>query len=202
MERNKTGQLLKGHKMLYLKKGKEHHQYKHGLYSTPIYKKWEGMKRRCLNTRDKAYRYYGGRGIKICNKWLIFIGFNEDMGKSFVKGMSLERIDNNKGYCKKNCKWILLNEQQKNRRNVRLYKFGNKILCSVGWDRELGLRKGTVRARIIKYGWDIQKAITTPKIKYKGYSKSRGKYMVEVKRNGKKTFVGRFNTEDEAIKAR
>jgi len=145
------------------KTGKEHPNYKHGLYGTPLYKKWEAMKRRCLNKNEKCYPRYGGRGIKVCDEWLDFFAFYKDMGKSFIKGMSLERIDNNGNYCKENCKWIPLAEQAKNKRSVILYEFRGKKMCIADWAKEIGLKRGTLRARIKRYGWSIEHSLTIKK---------------------------------------
>ena len=87
----------------------------HGLSHTNTYKIWSGMVQRVTNPNNKRYSDYGGRGITVCEKWLDFEGFYEDMGER-PKGKTLDRIDNNLSYCKGNCKWSTLSEQQSNRR--------------------------------------------------------------------------------------
>lgn len=97
----------------------------HGMKKDPIYYRWERMKSRCLNANSSNFKWYGKRGIKISKPWLIFNNFKKDMHTSFVdhvkeyglKNTTLERIDPNKGYSKKNCKWATWSEQGKNRRN-------------------------------------------------------------------------------------
>lgn len=147
---------------MYNKTGKDHFNYKHGLYGTPIYKKWEAMKRRCLNKNEKSYSNYGGRGITICDKWLGFRGFYEDMGKSFIAGMSLERIDNNGNYYKENCKWIPMSEQAGNKRSVKLYEYGGRTMSIPEWSKVSGIKYFTLFARIKKYKWSLEEALNTP----------------------------------------
>jgi len=89
---------------------------KHGQYGTPAYVSWQKMKDRCLNENHKYFKHYGGRGITIDPKWMQFEGFFEDMGKMPALGYSLDRIDNDLGYCKENCRWIPRRDQPKNRR--------------------------------------------------------------------------------------
>lgn len=89
---------------------------KHGMWGTGIYSSWHHMKQRCLNPNNNRYKCYGGEGKTVCDKWLEFEGFLEDMGPSHVEGLTIERIDNSKGYFKENCKWIPREEQPKNQR--------------------------------------------------------------------------------------
>lgn len=147
--------------MSYTKIGKEHFNYRHGMYGTLIYKKWMAMKRRCLNKNEKCYPRYGGRGITISKNWLDFIGFYKDMGASFVEGMSLERIDNNGNYCKENCKWIPLAEQARNKRSVTLYEYGGRKMSIPEWAKITGIKEDTLFARLKKYGWSVERALTT-----------------------------------------
>ena len=83
--------------------------YKHGMVDTPIYKIWGGMRSRCNNPKVKIYKYYGGRGIKVCSRWNDFKNFYKDMGDR-PPGLQLDRINNNGGYEPSNCKWVTSKE--------------------------------------------------------------------------------------------
>lgn len=83
----------------------------HRLYVT-----WHGMKQRCYNPNSTDYKYWGGKGIKVCDRWLTsFENFLEDMEPSFVEGLTLDRIDGNKDYSFENCKWSTAREQSLNK---------------------------------------------------------------------------------------
>jgi len=77
---------------------------------------WMNMKQRCLNSNSPVFKDYGGRGITICAKWFSYSGFAFDMGISFPP-YTLDRVNNNDGYYKKNCRWATLQEQMRNKRN-------------------------------------------------------------------------------------
>lgn len=98
---------------------------KHRMSNTPTYKSWHNMKQRCLNENHKAFKNYGKRGITVCERWMKFENFLEDMGERPSKEYSIERIDNNKGYNKSNCIWILDYKQNRNKKTTKLDK--NKI---------------------------------------------------------------------------
>lgn len=88
---------------------------KHGLKNHFMYRSWVGMRSRCNNPKDKDYKNYGGRGIKVCETWSSFENFINDVGER-PNGMSLDRIDNDGDYKPSNCKWSTPREQQLNRR--------------------------------------------------------------------------------------
>lgn len=94
------------------------HVKTHGHTGTKIYNVWRAMIARCNNPDDARYKYYGGRGITVCARWLKFENFLKDMGIP-PTGLSIERMDNERGYSKKNCKWATHTEQMRNRRNSR-----------------------------------------------------------------------------------
>jgi hypothetical protein len=86
----------------------------HGYWGTSTYVIWEGMKKRCSNPNTTHFEYYGGRGISVCDRWLKFENFLEDMGDR-PQGMELDRIDNDGNYEKSNCRWITHKENLGNR---------------------------------------------------------------------------------------
>jgi len=93
---------------------------KHGMSRLSIYNTWDRMIQRCTNQKHPNYKNYGGRGIKICNKWRIsFLSFYRDMG-DIPFGLQIERIDNDGDYTPENCKWATSTEQNRNKRNTVL----------------------------------------------------------------------------------
>lgn len=88
----------------------------HGMWRSRIYKVWETMKQRCGNPLNKKYGDYGARGITYDPSWEAFENFLKDMGESYKEQLSLDRVDNNKGYSKENCRWATRSVQQRNQR--------------------------------------------------------------------------------------
>ena len=86
------------------------------MYKTATYTSWQCMKERCYNKKNVAFKYYGGRGITVCDEWKdSFINFLADMGEA-PKGLTLDKIDNDKGYSKGNCRWATKSLQGYNQR--------------------------------------------------------------------------------------
>lgn len=96
----------------------------HGLRYLPEYQVWLRMKQRCTNPKDISYKNYGGRGIKICDRWMkSFRAFYEDMGARPV-GYSIDRVNNDRDYSPENCKWVSRSAQSINRRMMKSNKSG------------------------------------------------------------------------------
>lgn len=102
-----------------MKKGKESHLYKHGRWNHPLYKTWTNMIDRCENRKNKSWKNYGGKGIKVCDRWHDINAFIEDMGPK-QDGESIDRIDGDSGYFKKNCRWASPTQQSRNRKFCKL----------------------------------------------------------------------------------
>lgn len=134
---------------------------------TPEYRAWYHIKDRCLNPRNKMYAYYGGRGITVCDRWFKFNNFLEDIGRRPSKSHSIDRIDNNKGYYKENCRWATRGQQAFNRRSNRIITaFGSSKPLTV-WARETGLHYVCIQFRL-KRGWTPEQALGVPKDQLRG----------------------------------
>ena len=145
------------------RKGVNNFNYKHGMKGTRIYNSWRSMKTRCLNKNNYHYKNWGGRGITICEEWLKFENFYKDMGE-MPESKTLDRIDNDLGYCKKNCKWSTNKEQCNNRRNNILLTYQEKTMTASQWAKELKIKLSTIYCRIHK-NWDIKKVLLVKKYK-------------------------------------
>lgn len=135
----------------------------HGMTGTPEYQAWLSIKQRTTNAKHKAYRRYGGRGIKMWEGWLDdFPAFFAHVGLRPSPLHSLDRIDNEKGYVPGNLAWRTQTEQQRNRSTNKLITFGNESLTAGQWGERIGVSDCAIWARIRIWGWSIEKAVTTP----------------------------------------
>lgn len=138
---------------------------KHGYGATPIYHVWASMRQRCNSQNAVVYKYYGGRGIRICDRWLnSFENFYADMGEK-PEGMSIERIDNDGDYEPDNCYWSTHFQQSRNMRSNKYITFNGKTLCHVDWSRLIGGGDNLVYQRL-KLGWSEERAISVPVKRY------------------------------------
>lgn len=111
----------------------------HGGSKSREYRAWAHMKGRCYDLNDVGYRYYGGRGISVCERWIdSFENFIADMGKC-PKGLSLDRIEVNGNYKPSNCRWATSEQQLNNKTNSRKYTIDNETLTITQWARRFGV---------------------------------------------------------------
>jgi len=128
--------------------GKHGHAKHFGLRSRE-HKAWTAMRFRCSSPKSINYKNYGGRGIKVCDRWESFEKFLEDMGEC-PTGMTLERIDNDLDYGPSNCRWATMKEQAKNRRtNVFIEHDGRRMILN-DWAKELGMHPSSITLRMRK----------------------------------------------------
>lgn len=115
---------------------------------------WSNMKQRCLNKRNAQFKYYGARGISVCEKWInSFDAFLADMGER-PAGKTIDRINNDGNYEPVNCRWITLAEQQTNRRDCVYLEFDGKRMTVREWASHIGRHRSTLGTRI-KAGYPI-----------------------------------------------
>jgi hypothetical protein len=127
-----------------------------------MYTIWKNIRQRCNNPRHKQYTDYGGRGIKICDEWSDFLNFYSwSMANGYKDDLSIDRIDNDKGYSPDNCRWTDKFGQARNKRNLVMIRYQGKKKCIAEWAEVFGLPYEVLRLRI-KDGWDLEKAFTTP----------------------------------------
>lgn len=135
------------------------------LWNTPPYRRWYNIKSRCENPKNDKYHLYGGRGIKVCERWQNFHNFYADMGDPPSPRHSVDRVDNNGPYSPENCRWATVTEQNRNKRNNRVI-LGK---CMSEWAEQLGVTPETISARVNSEGMTYEEAVMAPKRRKQNY---------------------------------
>lgn len=120
------------------------------------------MRRRCTDTTNNRYKQYGGRGIKICERWNDFYAFLSDMGPRPSPRHSIERNDNNGNYEPNNCRWATMKEQCRNRTTSRIVEFRGYSMSLAEAADIAGLPYTVVRARFYRLKWPLEECLTRP----------------------------------------
>ena len=150
----------------------------HGGTGTKLYIVWTSMKERCNNKNAENYKYYGEKGIKLCDEW------NENyeafrtwaIKNGYSEGLTIDRINPNDGYSPENCRWATLEEQSNNKTTNRYITIDGVTKTLSQWAKESGNDYQTIWRRIAQNGWDERRAIFTPTNKpYKPYKKNGGR---------------------------
>lgn len=136
----------------------------HGQSKTPLYRRWTGMITRCTNPNRDFWDGYGGRGIKVCERWKSFENFKSDMAGTFQPGLLLGRKDNDGPYCKANCRWETPLQQANNTRANKMLKFRGRTQTVAQWCAEIGLNPFTVYDRL-RTGRSAEEALSKSKLK-------------------------------------
>ena len=135
----------------------------HGESNTRLYSIWCDMKKRCDNPNHWAYARYGGRGIEVDTRWSTFEPFSEwAKSNGYANNLTLDREDNDGNYCPENCRWISRKAQGRNKSNNVRFEYAGKVQTLSEWSEETGIPYTTLHGRIHRYGWSVERALTTP----------------------------------------
>lgn len=138
----------------------------HGKTGTQIHSKWLSMKARCRCKKSTSYKRYGKKGIKVCKRWDRFENFYKDMSDSYYKHLkthgkkntTLDRIDNNKGYCKENCRWATIKQQARNKKTNILIKHNGTTKTLTEWSIDFGFNYGMANKKL-KEGFSFEEVL-------------------------------------------
>ena len=133
----------------------------HGKYYTRQHNIWSMLLQRCYNKNNKRYKYYGGRGIAVCDAWKNNFQefYNWAINNGYADNLTIDRIDVNGNYEPNNCRFVDMKQQASNRRFCRYFTINGETRCLSEWCRIYNLSYGTVHSRIYKYGYTIEKAL-------------------------------------------
>ena len=133
-----------------------------------IYSIWKGMNKRCNNKNCKDYKWYGGKGIKVCEEWHNYLNFRKwSIENGFAIGLTIDRLDVSKDYKPSNCQWITQSENAKKRQRegkIQMIKYGGEEHGLKEWSLITGINQTTLQSRI-RSGWSVEKALTTKVVK-------------------------------------
>lgn len=135
----------------------------HGKTKTKLYRVWNQMIQRTTNKKTKDYKYYGGRGITVCKEWKESFETFETWAhiNGYADNLTIDRIDNNKGYEPNNCRWVTRKVQSRNTRYNHFLTYNGTTKTITDWAQETGIKRCVLYERINKLGWDVEKALTT-----------------------------------------
>ena len=135
------------------------HEIRFGAH--PLWVRWQGMHARCSNQNHTGYHNYGGKGVRVCQRWRDFGLFVADMGMPKDMQMSIERENSSKDYCPENCRWAYSGEQSRNTKRNIWVTVGDCTLTVSDWELKNGVSSGAYSMRI-RRGWDHIDAVTLP----------------------------------------
>lgn len=129
-----------------------------------LYSIWKGMNKRCNNPNCKDYRWYGGKGIKVCEEWRDYLKFREwALEHGYIIGLTIDRIENDKGYEPSNCQWLTQSENakkmQRNRKGKVILTHNGETHKLADWARLLHINESTLTYRL-RRGWSVERALT------------------------------------------
>lgn len=129
-----------------------------------IHTAWKNMIARCEKKEHTGYAGYGGRGINVCNEWHQFLPFYHwSLDNGYNDSLTIDRIDNDKGYSPENCRWVSPKANSRNRRNNHVIVFNGESLCIAEWAERLGISFQALDDRLHSDGWTLEQALTTTK---------------------------------------
>lgn len=137
---------------------------KHGQKRTRLYNIWSRMKGRCGNPNDAAFPRYGGRGLSVCQEWAdcfeAFAAWAAETG--YAEHLTIDRKDNNGDYRPDNCRWATYAEQNRNYSRNRPIEYRGRTVLICDLAVEVGLPQDVLKNRILRYGWDVERAVAEP----------------------------------------
>jgi len=132
---------------------------KHSGKGTPLYNVWRGIKERCYCPNDKAFKYYGGKGIEVCAEWKnnfeTFKKWAEENG--YKQGLTIDRLDNDKNYEPTNCRWATMREQSNNKSNISKYELDGKLYSLRDLSEKFNLPIDVLYYRLKRAKWSIER---------------------------------------------
>lgn len=180
----------------------------HNGSKTRLYQTWKSMFYRVYNKEAHNYKHYGGKGLEICKEWHDFENFRDwALSNGYKDDLTIDRIDNDKGYNPENCRWILHKEQARNKSSNLYYTINGETKLLKDWAEEYGFKYLTIYSRVILKGISIETALNTPSVKddkYRGvvWNKEKNKWEARVDKNKKRYFVGYFSDRELAYNKR
>lgn len=135
---------------------------KHGKSGTRLYGIWKAMNQRCNNPNHRKYRYYGGKGITVCDEWAqnFQTFFEWSIENGYTDSLTIDRIDNNKGYSPENCQWETVKHQHNHTSGNRFITYNGETHSLAEWGEKVNIKPGVIWDRLAR-GWAVERALTT-----------------------------------------